>query len=165
MKAAMALAKLTQNKQRVSQFFGKPLVIGGKNIYAPMKGHNGLDLATPVGTPLLATIEGTAEVINQGKSGYGLAVKIHKGRPDGISEVIYAHLSSTTVKTGDHVKLGGVIGFSGGDASSPTSGLSTGPHLHFGLRFRDVVSGKVLNADNGYAGWIDPVPYFEKGAL
>lgn len=155
----MALAKLTDKKYVLTQVFGKPLVVNGINFYAPMKGHNWLDYGIPSGTPLLATIDGKVEVTNQFKRWYGLHVKIYKTRADGISEVIYWHLTSTNLKTGDIVKVWDVIGKSGGGKSSPTSGLSTGPHLHFGLRWR-TLSNDVINYNNGYYGWIDPTPFF-----
>lgn len=157
----MALAKLAVKQPRITQIFWNVLVYNGVNIYAQsgLNWHNGIDYATAQNTTLLATIDWVVEVVNQGKYGYWLHVKIFKKRTDWITEVIYWHLNSTALKTGDIVKVGDIIGKSGGMRTSPTSGTSTGAHLHFWLRFRDL-KNQILNADNWYKGWIDPLPYF-----
>lgn len=61
---------------------------------------------------------------------------------------LYAHLSEVKVKVGDKVKRGKVIGLSG------STGFSTGPHLHFGIKLKDA------DINNGYLGYSDPNPYF-----
>ncbi|TIP56622.1 MAG: M23 family metallopeptidase [Mesorhizobium sp.] len=87
--------------------------------------HKGVDWAAPLGTPIAAAFDG--EIVFQGDgSGYGNLVKISHG--DG-SETRYAHMQKFADKTGvgTKVKAGDVIGYIG------TTGLSTGPHLHFEL--------------------------------
>lgn len=157
----MALWKLTKNKFRLSQKFGNKLFINWIDIYFQswLKWHNWIDYATPSDTELLAAFDGKAEVVDQWKKWYWLHIKIYKTRPDGISEIIYAHLNSTNIKTWDEVKCGDIIGKSGWDKSSKTSGTSTGAHLHFWLRFRNS-NNEILNFDNWYKGWIDPLPFF-----
>lgn len=86
--------------------------------------HSGIDLAAPLGTPLHAAAGGAVLVANR-PSGYGLYVIIDHG--GGIS-TLYGHLDSTFLTSGDGVAPGQQIGRMG------SSGLSTGPHLHFEVR-------------------------------
>ena len=83
--------------------------------------HQGVDIAASSGTPVVASEDGTIEWVgNQG--GYGICVDISHG-----SGVVtrYAHLSSTSVQSGQRVARGQCIGRVG------STGNSTGPHLHF----------------------------------
>ncbi|WP_027168475.1 M23 family metallopeptidase [Mesorhizobium sp. WSM3224] len=87
--------------------------------------HKGVDWAAPVGTPIVAAFDG--EISFQGDGGsYGNLVKIAhaNGR-----ETRYAHMQKFAIASGvgAKVKAGDVIGYIG------TTGLSTGPHLHFEL--------------------------------
>ncbi len=87
--------------------------------------HKGVDWAAPVGTPVLAAFDGTIAFHGDGQ-GYGNVIRIaHSGG----RETRYAHLSrfADNLKQGMPVKAGDVIGYIG------TTGLSTGPHLHFEL--------------------------------
>lgn len=85
--------------------------------------HYGVDYAAPIGTKVYAAASG--KVIFTGvKGGYGDTIEIT--HIDGLKS-LYGHLKSFDVKRGQYVKRGQVIGRIG------TSGLSTGPHLHFGL--------------------------------
>ncbi len=93
--------------------------------YHPILGyerfHAGLDLAAAAGTPIVAAADG--KVVSAGwAGGYGRAVAIaHSG---GI-ETKYGHMSRIAAYAGELVHRGDVIGYVG------SSGLSTGPHLHF----------------------------------
>jgi murein DD-endopeptidase MepM/ murein hydrolase activator NlpD len=83
--------------------------------------HNGIDIANEKGTPIVATASG--EVIYVGRMGHlGICVKVEHGY-GYIS--LYGHLKCATVKTGDRVQRGNIIGYMG------DSGRSTGPHLHY----------------------------------
>lgn len=157
----MALAKLAKIQPRITQIFGNVLVYNGVNIYAQswLNWHNGIDYGTANNTILLATIDWLVEVVNSGKYGYWLHIKIFKKREDWITEVIYWHLNKSKVKTGDIVKVWDIIGWSWWLKTSPTSGTSTGAHLHFWLRFR-TLQNVILNENNWYKWWIDPLPYF-----
>nr|WP_210334909.1 M23 family metallopeptidase [Mesorhizobium mediterraneum] len=87
--------------------------------------HKGVDWAAPLGTPIAAAFDG--EVVFQGDGGgYGNLVKILHGNG---RETRYAHMQKFAVKggVGAKVKAGDIIGYIG------TTGLSTGPHLHFEL--------------------------------
>lgn len=87
--------------------------------------HAGKDLAAPEGTPVVAALAG--RVISSGLAGgYGLAVEVEHDRPR--RRTLYGHLSELYVKAGERVRQGEVIGRVG------STGLSTGPHLHFELR-------------------------------
>jgi len=83
--------------------------------------HEGLDIATSVGTAVFATADGVVIVAGR-HGGLGRMVMISHG--DNL-RTRYAHLSETTVNVGDRVKRGTKIGGVG------MSGSSTGPHLHY----------------------------------
>ena len=87
--------------------------------------HAGRDLAAPEGTPVVSALGGL--VVSSGLAGgYGLAVEVEHDRP--LRRTLYGHLSELYVKEGYRVRQGEVIGRVG------STGLSTGPHLHFELR-------------------------------
>jgi len=85
--------------------------------------HQGTDIAAAEGTPVLAAFSGKVE-ISGWMGGLGLAVIISH---DSDRETRYGHLSLTFVQPGQWVEQGTVIGFVG------STGMSTGPHLHFEL--------------------------------
>ena len=90
--------------------------------------HAGKDLSAPEGTPVVAALSG--RVISSGLAGgYGLAVEIEHRNP--LQRTLYGHLSELFVQPGEQVRQGEVIGRVG------STGLSTGPHLHFELRRPD----------------------------
>jgi murein DD-endopeptidase MepM/ murein hydrolase activator NlpD len=87
--------------------------------------HAGRDLAAPEGTPVVAALGG--RVLSSGLAGgYGLAIEIEHDSPR--RRTLYGHLSELYVRPGQTVRQGEVIGRVG------STGLSTGPHLHFELR-------------------------------
>ena len=87
--------------------------------------HAGRDFAAPEGTPVVAALSG--RVVSSGEAGgYGLAIELEHERP--LRRTLYGHLSEIYVKPGEMVRQGEVIGRVG------STGLSTGPHLHFELR-------------------------------
>ena len=120
-----------------------------------LKGHNGIDLSCAEGTPVYAVMDGTCYVEPEtamGK-GYGNAVR----QRSNSLEATYGHLEGFSVRSGAQVRAGELLGHSG------NTGDSTGPHLHFGVRgieFRDGAGPFALDADNGYAGCVDPLPMF-----
>ena len=89
--------------------------------------HNGVDLAVPSGTPIVAVNSGTISYAGQPNniSGNTIRIKHEDGTGSG-----YAHLSAFNVKAGDKVVRGQQIGLSGGERGAPGAGASTGPHLH-----------------------------------
>ena len=96
--------------------------------------HNGLDIAVPSGTRVKAAAGG--KVVHSGwMNGFGYTVIIDHGR--GI-ETLYAHNSKVSVAKDSMVNKGQVVALSG------NTGLSTGPHLHFGV----LQNEKPLNPKN-----------------
>jgi murein DD-endopeptidase MepM/ murein hydrolase activator NlpD len=95
--------------------------------------HEGLDFAAPSGTPIFAAADGVVESARY-ERGYGRIVRLR--HPNGV-ETLYAHMSRFTrgLKAGDRVRQGAVIGAVG------STGMSTGPHLHYEIR----VAGRAQN--------------------
>jgi len=89
--------------------------------------HPGVDFPAPTGT--LVTAAGRGQVVKAGwdPGGYGNLVVIE--HPQGVRSM-YAHLSAIAVRTGTSVVAGSSVGRVG------TTGFSTGPHLHFELRYK-----------------------------
>ncbi len=97
--------------------------------------HSGIDIPAPTGTPIVAA--GQGKVITAGTLGsYGRTVIIDHG---GGIVTLYAHNSKLLVSVGDHVSGGQRVSLAG------STGMSTGPHLHFEVR-KD-------------AKYVDPIPY------
>lgn len=90
-------------------------------------GHNGVDLAAPVGTPIMAAADGKVILSRTGgyNGGYGTYVVISHANG---TQTLYAHMSANNVSVGDVVKQGQVIGAIG------LTGKTTGPHIHFEVR-------------------------------
>ena len=89
------------------------------------KGHTGMDLAVPTGTPVRAALPGTVTTAAYDAGGYGYYVVIDHG--NGLS-TLYAHNSRLVARVGDAVEAGDIVSVSG------STGRSTGPHLHFEVR-------------------------------
>lgn len=106
-------------------------VLGGR------RGHKGIDLASPTGTPIRATADGMVSRADWFSS-YGLYVSLEHG---GSLETRYGHMSRLNVAAGQSVKKGDIIGYVG------STGRSTGPHLHYEVR----IGGTAVN----------PVPYMQ----
>jgi murein DD-endopeptidase MepM/ murein hydrolase activator NlpD len=112
--------------------------------------HTGIDLAAPSGTPVRAAADGIAYALPDYEI-YGNHVVIaHAG---GVGTV-YAHLSSISTAWGQRVRTGDVIGYVG------STGNSTGPHLHFEVRYAGApvdplpwLDGKPLDLAPVPAGW------------
>ncbi len=86
--------------------------------------HDGVDIAVPEKTEALAVFSGT--VTETGRSPtYGNYIKIRSD--DNVYVAMYAHLSAVNVRTGEKIARGGVAALTG------STGLSTGPHLHYSL--------------------------------
>ncbi len=89
-------------------------------------GHNGIDLGAPIGTAIVATRSGVVTFTGYQENGAGNYVWINHG--DGFKS-IYMHMTRYIVKVGQYVEAGEIIGYVG------STGRSTGPHLHFGLKY------------------------------
>jgi murein DD-endopeptidase MepM/ murein hydrolase activator NlpD len=130
--AAAALVETKGNplparKQLVSSGFGmrRHPLLGG------WRPHHGVDLAAPAGTPVRATADGIVGAAGW-RGGYGLSVTLEHGRD---RETRYGHMSRLAVANGQRVQRGGLIGWVG------STGLSTGPHLHYETR----VNGRAVD--------------------
>lgn len=97
--------------------------------------HSGVDLAAPQGTPVYAPQDGYVSAATW-NGGYGLFVAIEHG---GGMQTRYGHLSRLAVASGQYVSAGTVIGYVG------STGNSTGPHLHYEVRY----NGQAVNPVGG----------------
>lgn len=88
--------------------------------------HNGIDMACAQGTPIYATRSGTVTTAAYQAGGAGNYVSINHG--DGFAS-IYMHMTHYVVYAGQSVSQGQLIGYVG------STGISTGPHLHFGISY------------------------------
>lgn len=93
--------------------------------------HEGIDVSAPMGAPIVAPAAGTVTLVTV-ERGYGNVLEIDHG--NGIVTK-YAHCSRIVVRVGQHVSRGQEI------ANVGSTGLSTGPHLHYEIH----VHGKVVN--------------------
>ncbi|ETD27524.1 M23 family metallopeptidase [Helicobacter canis] len=89
--------------------------------------HTGTDFGAKIGTPVYATADGVVDWADSGwNGGYGKLVKITHSFG---FKTYYAHLNEVLIKAGSFVKKGQLI------ARTGNSGVSTGPHLHYEVRF------------------------------
>ena len=110
---------------RISSGFGmrKHPVLGR------MRGHMGIDYAASTGTPIMAAGDARVEFVGR-KGGYGNAVILNHG---GGRTTLYGHMSRfAKIHVGQRVAQGTVIGYVG------STGLATGPHLHYEFRVNGV---------------------------
>ncbi len=111
----------------ITQYFGNT-AFAASGAYNG-KGHNGIDLAASVGTPIRSALAGT--VIGTGNTDavrgcYSFGKWVMVKHANGLS-TMYAHLSVISVSQGAQVDTGQLLGYSG------ETGYATGPHLHFGV--------------------------------
>lgn len=142
----LANVRITQNFGEVSRLYrGKP--------------HNGIDLGTPVGTPVFASEAGEVMAVGNNdrdswrKYQYGRYIVI---RHDNNLATLYAHLSRQVVSEGQAVARGDLIGYTG------NTGYVTGPHLHFGLYWAPSIVMKSIPPAAGLVPvgvTIDPAKY------
>ena len=106
-------------------YYLRPIVGGEKS--QSIHGNNGVDLAAPIYTPVLASADG--KVIVSRTSGYngGYGIYVVVSHENG-TQTVYAHMSVNNVSVGQWVDQGQVIGAIG------MTGKTTGPHLHFEVR-------------------------------
>jgi len=120
---------------RVTQAFGPTNVLLEPPLGPFAHFHTGVDLGAPLGTPVLSAADGVVVAVAHTFVGYGNYVMIAHGA--GVI-TLYAHLLETDVSVGDRVTRGERIGLEG------STGLSTGPHLHFEVRINDAVVDPAL---------------------
>lgn len=115
-----------------------------------IRAHKGVDYAAPRGTPIKAT--GNGRIITAGgRGGYGNTVVIQHGKS---YRTLYAHMQGFAkgIRSGANVRQGQVIGYVG------TTGLSTGPHLHYEFQ----VNGTHVDPLSLKLPMADPIPAGEK---
>ena len=105
--------------------------------------HNGQDIAIPTGTEIHAPMAGTVLLADPDLFYEGGAVFLDMGR--GLVSITM-HMSRIDVKDGETVAQGQVLGLSG------ATGRVTGPHLHWAIKYRNVMSD-----DRGTDIWLDPL--------
>lgn len=98
--------------------------------------HDGLDISAPHGTPVLATADGTVAYAGPLAGGYGNVIYVDHGH--GFF-TFYGHNSQNLVKSGARVRRGQII------AQVGNTGMSTGPHVHYSVRYKSV--------------WVNPLRY------
>lgn len=98
--------------------------------------HTGIDIVGAENAAVHAAADGVVLLANSSNAGYGNYVVV--AHPDGFV-TLYGHLNAFSVKAGDVVHQGQILGLEG------STGMSTGPHVHFEVRH---------NGD-----WVDPMPY------
>jgi murein DD-endopeptidase MepM/ murein hydrolase activator NlpD len=112
---------------RLTSYFGRRNLGMGTASF-----HRGIDIAAPTGTAIVAARAGTVTFAGWSTRGYGYLVRI---RHAGGAESWYGHASRILVSVGQHVNQGQRIALIG------STGISTGPHLHFELH----VSGSAID--------------------
>ncbi len=155
---------------RITQYFGNTAfaLSGAYN----GKGHNGMDFAASIGTPIHAALGGV--VLGTGNTDavrgcYSFGRWVLMKHDNGL-DTMYAHLSQINVSEGQTVHTGDVLGFSG------ATGYATGPHLHFGVYLAAATQiiklGSATNKSTPcanatmpvapLAGYLNPIMYLPK---
>lgn len=99
--------------------------------------HYGTDMGLTIGDPIMAAFDGIVRIARYNPSGFGNYVLIR--HYNGL-ETLYGHMSAYNVEVGQFVKAGELIGLGG------NTGHSTGPHLHFEVRY----AGNAFDATTVY---------------
>ena len=101
-------------------------------IYKTERLHEGIDLISTEGTPIVSTAEGIVESVQKSDNGYGNMITI---KHNSIYTTRYAHMKDIEVKKGDTINKGQIIGTVG------NTGVSTRSHLHYEI----IENGKKVN--------------------
>lgn len=115
-------------------------------IYKTQEFHPGMDFTAEQGTPIYATGDGTVERADANAQGYGNHVVINHGYG---YQTLYGHMSRMAVKPGQKIKRGDLIGYVG------STGMSTGPHVHYEV----IKNGEKVNPINFYYNDLSPEQY------
>ncbi|HVO68843.1 MAG TPA: M23 family metallopeptidase [Aggregatilineaceae bacterium] len=102
--------------------------------------HRGIDLGTPLGTPVVATHSALVLFAGWRTDGYGNLIILQSGQ----FITYYGHLSQFNVRQGDLIGRGSVIGWSG------STGNSSGPHVHYEIRINDSEVDPLTFEQRGY---------------
>lgn len=120
-----AAKKIASGLKEAVGYFLRPITGGKKSQH--LHGHNGVDLAAPVGTLIMAAADGTVTLSRTGgyNGGYGVYVVISH---DNGTQTVYGHMKDNYVSVGQKVNQGDAIGTIG------MTGNTSGPHVHFEIR-------------------------------
>ena len=112
-------------------------VYGSKRLYNGVERtwHKGIDIAAPTGTPIIAPAAGKVRLALENSFFNGNLVVIDHGHS---MTTVYAHMDSIAVKNSQFLNRGDLIGTVG------STGRSTGPHLHWGLYWRNIALDPAL---------------------
>jgi murein DD-endopeptidase MepM/ murein hydrolase activator NlpD len=125
------------------------------------KTHTGIDFGIGIGTPLYASEDGVIRAVDNNDKGIARRNKYQYGKYILIDHnnnmtTLYAHMNRSIVSTGETVKRGQIIGYSG------NTGYATGPHLHFGVYWTPSLQLKKIPPASGLVPigiTIDPQDY------
>ena len=106
--------------QRITSYYGNRI----HPVYKTKRFHSGIDIGVGYGANILAAADGTV-TLSENNGGYGKCIIINHG--SGLTS-LYGHNSSLLVAKGEKVTKGQII------AKAGSTGVSTGPHLHFEVR-------------------------------
>jgi murein DD-endopeptidase MepM/ murein hydrolase activator NlpD len=140
----MSLGYPLLGNHEITSEFGSNVIdpyLKQKYIDFGLVGHDGTDFAADIGTPVVAADDGQIAYAGDGDYGTTIVIRHRWGQS------YYGHLSELKVAVGDTVVKGQIVALSG------NTGLSLGPHLHFGIRLNE------FDNNNGYKGKINPMPY------
>lgn len=121
-----------------------------------IQGHNGIDLGVPDGTEIIAPIDMTITFAGTDPISGNIYVVGEYEEGNLKYELRFLHLQKHFVVLGQRVLKGMIF------ALSNNTGVSSGPHLHFGIRRWQKIDTTwlLLIAENGYRGFFDPIPLF-----
>ena len=155
------VVKLTKNKEKllasipaIMPIYNKDLLhsitsdFGWRThpIYKTQQFHPGMDFASEQGTPIYSTGDGLIERADNMAQGYGNHVVINHGFG---YQTLYGHMSKIAVHANQKINRGQLIGYVG------STGLSTGPHLHYEV----IKNGEKVNPINYYYNDLSPQEY------
>jgi murein DD-endopeptidase MepM/ murein hydrolase activator NlpD len=133
-----------KNLRRVASGFGFRI----HPVYKTRAFHGGMDFTAPTGTSVYATGDGVVEEVRYSRRGYGNYILVNHSYG---YKTRYAHLADAVVEPGQKVQRGEVIGKVG------STGLSTGPHLHYEVIHKD----EAVNPINFFHNDLTPESYSE----
>ena len=137
-KEMKAIPPIDMDRYRITSGFGMRV----HPVFNKVMFHNGIDIACPVGTPIISSYPGYVRVWENDLGGLQLALYDYTGK----LRLGFAHLSNVFVNNGDTVDKGWLI------ATTGNSGTTTGSHLHLTVSYNRM--------------WLNPEEFFKKvGAL
>lgn len=122
---SLAQGSSSKNFPTYAGYYMRP-ISGGKKSQG-IHGNNGVDIAAPIGTPVMAAADGKVIISRSGGWGGGYGTYVVISHSNG-TQTLYAHMSVNNVSIGQQISQGQTIGAIG------MTGKTSGPHLHFEVR-------------------------------